>query len=132
MVSGGCGARAVPLPEGTPCTVAGGGAAGGGLGRCVVVGARDGVCVPVARCGNGVVEPGEECDDDSRCCSPSCSLAPGALCSSSSSGISGGGECCDAATCRPLPPTTRCGEELRGFCEGASCVTGSATCRHAT
>ena len=69
LVSGGCGARAVPLPKGTPCTVAGGGAAGGGAagggaagggeGRCVLVGARDGVCVPVARCGNGVVEPGE-------------------------------------------------------------------------
>ena len=60
LVSGGCGARAVPLPEGTPCTVAGGGsAAGGGAGRCVLVGARDGVCVPMARCGNGVVEPGE-------------------------------------------------------------------------
>lgn len=33
-------------------------------------------------CGNGIVEPGEECDDDSPCCMPdACRLVPNAKCS---------------------------------------------------
>ena len=57
----------MPLPEGTPCIAGGGGAGGSGAGRCVLVGASDGVCVPVARCGNGVVEPGEARDGMCMC-----------------------------------------------------------------
>ena len=30
---------------------------------------RDGTCLVSSTCGNGVVEPGEECDDSSTCCS---------------------------------------------------------------
>ena len=41
-------------PDGVACE-----AADGAAGGC-----RAGVCVPLAVCGNGVVEPGEECDDD--------------------------------------------------------------------
>lgn len=42
-----------------------------------------GVCytVQMARCGNGVLEPGEECDDSSGCCDrKTCKLRAGAMC----------------------------------------------------
>ncbi|CAM9327073.1 unnamed protein product, partial [Choristocarpus tenellus] len=33
-------------------------------------------------CGNRVIEPGEECDDESPCCNPdTCTLVPNARCS---------------------------------------------------
>lgn len=42
-----------------------------------------GVCytVQTAKCGNGVLEPGEECDDSSGCCNRrTCKLRAGAMC----------------------------------------------------
>ncbi len=76
---GACGARAVALPPGTPCT-----ASGSGTGRCVLVGGNDGVCAAVSTCGNGLVEPGEECDAPSSqaCCLPPASPHRDTICCS--------------------------------------------------
>lgn len=73
-------------------------------------------------CGNRVVEPGEECDDDSPCCDAArCKLAPGARCSrgepwrwkggagSLVGGDGGGwtGQCC-SSECQFLSSATLC------------------------
>lgn len=78
----------------------------------------DGTCVvpSSAVCGNGVVDLGEECDDDSRCC-VSCQLATGAVCSES--------ECCN-----------ECGFELAtksclgglGYCSRGKCEQHESMC----
>ena len=58
-------------------------------------------------CGNGFVEPGEECDCglkehcDNPCCNPdTCNMFPNATCAT--------GECCDFKTCQPRSPGTVC------------------------
>ena len=62
-------------------------------------------CVPLGTCGNGVVEPGEECDDDTFCCDAATRLlAEGATCS---------GECCSRA-CTPEPTSVACGDGAQG------------------
>jgi hypothetical protein len=75
-------------------------------------------------CGNGFVEPGEECDCglrehcDNPCCDPaSCRLWPNATC--------GTGECCDFKTCRPQAAGVACRHaehecDLPEFCTGES------------
>ena len=75
-------------------------------------------------CGNGFVEPGEECDCglkehcDNPCCDPgTCRLWPNATC--------GTGECCDFKTCRPQAAGVACRHaehecDLPEFCTGAS------------
>ncbi|VDK81598.1 unnamed protein product [Litomosoides sigmodontis] len=75
-----------------------------------------------ARCGNGIVEAGEECDCGSpsscinKCCNPSaCRLVEGAACAN--------GECCDLNTCQILPATTVCRQatnecDLPEYCDG--------------
>ncbi|XP_058056166.1 disintegrin and metalloproteinase domain-containing protein adm-2-like [Anopheles bellator] len=75
-------------------------------------------------CGNGFVEPGEECDCgleeacENPCCdAPTCRLRPGAECAT--------GECCDLATCQVREAATVCrsagGEcDLPEYCTGES------------
>ena len=75
-------------------------------------------------CGNGFVEPGEECDCgmkhhcDNPCCNPdTCALHANASCAS--------GECCDFATCRPKSPGSVCRRsdhecDLPEYCTGES------------
>uniref|UniRef100_A0AAF5PUH9 Reprolysin n=1 Tax=Wuchereria bancrofti TaxID=6293 RepID=A0AAF5PUH9_WUCBA len=75
-----------------------------------------------ARCGNGIVEAGEECDCGTpsscinKCCNPAtCQLAEAAVCAS--------GECCDLNTCQMLPATTVCRQatnecDLPEYCDG--------------
>ncbi|XP_050088014.1 disintegrin and metalloproteinase domain-containing protein 33-like [Anopheles aquasalis] len=78
----------------------------------------------IPSCGNGFVEPGEECDCgleeacENHCCNATtCTLRPGAQCAT--------GECCNMETCRVLEATTVCrpaeGEcDLPEFCSGES------------
>ena len=75
-------------------------------------------------CGNGFVEPGEECDCglrehcDNPCCNPdTCTLFANATCAT--------GECCDFKTCRPKSPGAICRLsdhecDLPEFCTGRS------------
>lgn len=61
-------------------------------------------------CGNGIIEEGEDCDDNSSCCN-SCKFSPGATCS--------GGACC--TNCKLAPTTTTCGDS--GYCYNGVCTT---------
>ncbi|KAF1749287.1 hypothetical protein GCK72_025754 [Caenorhabditis remanei] len=74
-----------------------------------------------AKCGNGIVEAGEECDCgplkcDNHCCNGStCKLIGEAQCAS--------GDCCDLKTCKPKPRATVCRAatgicDLDEFCNG--------------
>ncbi len=67
----------------------------------------DASCIAIV-CGNGIIQPGEQCDDfnavDGDCCDSSCQLdAPGAACGDSD--VCNGVETCDGAgTCVPGTP----------------------------
>ncbi|CAN0270056.1 unnamed protein product, partial [Discosporangium mesarthrocarpum] len=65
----------------------------------------------VSTCGNGVEEPGEECDDHSPCCDPAtCMLVPNARCSQGNgwmTSLGWVGQCC-SETCQFLSSTTLC------------------------
>ncbi|CAG9533789.1 unnamed protein product [Cercopithifilaria johnstoni] len=75
-----------------------------------------------ARCGNGILETGEECDCGTpnscinKCCNPvTCQLAEAATCAN--------GECCDLNTCQMFPATTVCRQatnecDLPEYCDG--------------
>ncbi|XP_059217905.1 disintegrin and metalloproteinase domain-containing protein 9 [Stomoxys calcitrans] len=76
------------------------------------------------QCGNGFVEPGEQCDCglpaycENTCCDPyTCMLHTNASCAT--------GECCDLATCRPKVAGTQCRNaenecDLPEYCTGES------------
>uniref|UniRef100_A0A8C6DCM2 ADAM metallopeptidase domain 33 n=1 Tax=Moschus moschiferus TaxID=68415 RepID=A0A8C6DCM2_MOSMO len=93
-----------------------------GGGACLSNAPDSGFLVPQARCGNGFVEKGEECDcgagqecPDSCCLAHNCSLRAGAQCTH--------GDCC--AHCLLKPAGTPCrpaaGDcDLPEFCTGAS------------
>lgn len=67
------------------------------------------------RCGNGIVEGTEACDDASPCCDQaSCSLKGEAQCSGDSA-------CCDPSTCKFKLSTTLCGEKNQGYCSNGRC-----------
>ncbi|KAI1717260.1 reprolysin (M12B) family zinc metalloprotease domain-containing protein [Ditylenchus destructor] len=75
-----------------------------------------------AKCGNGILEAGEECDCGStvscpnKCCVAStCKMAEGAECAD--------GDCCDPMTCKPRQMATKCRDatnscDLPEFCDG--------------
>ncbi|XP_012866215.1 PREDICTED: disintegrin and metalloproteinase domain-containing protein 33 [Dipodomys ordii] len=119
-----------------------------GGGACLSNAPGPGVPAPPARCGNGFVESGEECDcgpdqrcPDSCCFAHNCSLRAGARCAH--------GLCC--ARCLLKPPGTLCRRavgdcDLPEFCTGASphcppdiylldgspCAGGRGYCRDGT
>jgi len=80
-----------------------------------------GICynTMTARCGNYVVEAGEECDDPSACCNQStCTLITGAMCSP---GIDP--QCC-TALCKFIPTYVGCieaGGMGQGYCSNGIC-----------
>jgi hypothetical protein len=80
--------------------------------------ASNGVMTP--RCGNGVVEPGEECDDATVCCNrATCQLAAGAKCTPGLDPV-----CCTAA-CNVQPTYIGCiqpGTTDPGYCNNGYCI----------
>lgn len=80
-----------------------------------------GVCYDVLtpECGNGVLEPGEECDDTSGCCDlKTCKLARKAMCTP------GLDPACCTADCKFLPTSTGCnvpGGPETGYCYNGYC-----------
>lgn len=71
-------------------------------------------------CGNGVVEPGEQCDDSSSCCSKTTCQLTGAC--TQAFGNTG---CCNAA-CQYTSTATRCNNNL-GYCGNGVCVDAVCT-----
>uniref|UniRef100_F7FV60 Uncharacterized protein n=1 Tax=Ornithorhynchus anatinus TaxID=9258 RepID=F7FV60_ORNAN len=91
-------------------------------GRCLTDVPRPAELVTIERCGNRVVEGGEECDcgtvgecREDPCCQFNCRLRPGTTCAA--------GGCCES--CQILPPGRLCrpraGDcDLPEFCDGVS------------
>ncbi|XGW29466.1 hypothetical protein V3C99_008913 [Haemonchus contortus] len=67
-----------------------------------------------AKCGNGVVEHGEECDCGREQCSHSC--CDGKTCTLTANAECAEGDCCDLLTCRPKPRATVCRASI-GICD---------------
>ncbi|XP_054573608.1 disintegrin and metalloproteinase domain-containing protein 25-like [Eptesicus fuscus] len=90
--------------------------------NCMYISSNTGNIFTLAKCGNGVVEEGEECDCgalhlciDDPCCESDCTLSPGAACAS--------GLCCK--DCQILPTGEVCRQEendcdLPEWCNGTS------------
>lgn len=77
------------------------------------------------QCGNGILEPGEECDagpNGSQCCTSQCRLASGAQCDPATSA------CC-SSSCTFAPSTQVCRPSVDDRCDSAETCTGtSAEC----
>ncbi|EYB92273.1 hypothetical protein Y032_0196g1545 [Ancylostoma ceylanicum] len=67
-----------------------------------------------AKCGNGIVEPGEECDCGREQCSHSC--CDGKTCRLAGDAECADGDCCDFLTCKPKPRATMCRAPV-GICD---------------
>ncbi|MBI5500079.1 MAG: hypothetical protein HY907_07530 [Deltaproteobacteria bacterium] len=116
-----------PLPDGDPCTTA-----GGEPGAC-----RDGTCTSAA-CGNGVVDTGEDCDDGNTAagdgCEPDCSWTCAADPDCDDGNPCTGAEACTDHVCvagTPPPDGDPCttGTGAPGACRGGLCA--DAACGNA-
>ncbi|HYB98263.1 MAG TPA: hypothetical protein VEC57_03930 [Candidatus Limnocylindrales bacterium] len=93
-------------------------------------GAANASCVDARRCGNAVVEPGEECDDGNHasgdCCTPACLReAIGSPCASDSNACTDD-RCSAAGTCAHTPNSAACDDA--SFCNGTDqCSAGSCS-----
>ncbi|VDM75573.1 unnamed protein product [Strongylus vulgaris] len=67
-----------------------------------------------AKCGNGIVEPGEECDCGREQCPHSC--CDGKTCRLTDDAECADGDCCDLLTCKPKPRATVC-RPSTGICD---------------
>ena len=113
-----------PLPAGTPC--GSGFVCDGGF-----------VCIPEATCGNGVVDPGEQCDGGGPCCNPDCTLASADTVCRPANGVCDVQETCNGVTSDcPIdefaPAGTSCGSGLEcingGLCLPRTCPVGQIFC----
>jgi hypothetical protein len=77
------------------------------------------------QCGNGILEPGEECDagpNGSQCCSSSCRLTSGSVCDPETS------DCC-TDSCQYASASTVCRPAVDSRCDTAETCTGNnSTC----
>jgi hypothetical protein len=92
----------------------------------------DAANVYVSKCGNGIVEDGEQCDDDSDCCDQrTCLLGVGMQCSPGPNAVDGDSQCCQ--NCRFLPSTEKCNvldstfkmTNSIGYCSNGLCAISS-------
>lgn len=79
-----------------------------------------------SHCGNGLLEPGEVCDDgngvDGDCCSSSCTIDPAGTACSSDNNVCTDDVCDGTLTCTHVNNTIPCGADECGV---KSCVSGS-------
>ncbi|KAE8244578.1 hypothetical protein A4X13_0g6473 [Tilletia indica] len=98
---------------------------GRGLNTSCVVAPGQRATLSTQQCGNGILEPGEECDagpNGSRCCTAQCKFASGAVCDPTSSA------CCNSS-CSFASNTTVCRPAVDGRCDVAETCSGtSAEC----
>ena len=93
-------------------------------------GTRCGAGVPgcsTPGCGNGFVDPGEQCDDgllESPCCSESCQLEPAGTGCASDANVCTDDVCDASGTCQHEPNTAPCPSVCRpdGTCNGGVCT----------
>ena len=98
---------------------------GRGLGSQCIVQPGQRTTLSAQQCGNGILEPGEECDagpDGSNCCSRDCKLTSGSLCDPQSS------TCC-TSSCRYAPSSQVCRPAVDNRCDTSETCSGtSADC----
>ncbi|KDN36881.1 hypothetical protein K437DRAFT_271016 [Tilletiaria anomala UBC 951] len=98
---------------------------GGGLGSDCIVAPGERATLSAQQCGNGILEPGEECDAGprgSQCCSTTCKLTSGSRCDPLASA------CC-TDSCQYAPSTKVCRPSIDDRCDSAEMCSGtSAEC----
>ncbi|KAL9933702.1 hypothetical protein V8E36_007360 [Tilletia maclaganii] len=109
-----------PCSIGNICTLL-----GRGLNTSCIVAPGQRSTLSTQQCGNGILEPGEECDagpNGSACCTSQCRFTSGAVCDPTSSA------CC-TSSCNFASNTTVCRPALDGRCDIAETCSGtSAEC----
>ncbi len=92
-------------------------------------GLLDASCVDPRRCGNGVLEPGEQCDDgntaDGDCCAGDCSAEPAGGECTSDDNVCTDDQCDGAGFCAHTANSAPCDDGL--FCNGVD-TCGDSTC----
>lgn len=77
----------------------------------------------IQQCGNGILEPGEECDagpQGSRCCTSNCRLTSGSVCDPE-------GTACCTDQCQFAPTTTVCRPAVDDRCDTAETCSGDSS-----